>query len=404
MKPFISYILFAVAFLAVSCTDNSYRGQWDEYIESINNQDKYPVRISVGPYSSNITTKSGTEEDDVDWSNTDLYIYSFKNDSSASIKFDITRNDDSTYCLVDASMDGDNFHGKKGYRMDNHLLEWLDSGVVEKNIFYPKGLNTYRFYGYTYGDARVLNIHRTSTAIVHDISIDGRQDVMVAYSDPEDTYFALGNLYNDELKEDILKYSYSEFTAKLNVYPQLSFKHLLTKFNFRVVSGIKDRAVNIMVEDIRINSYSDASLVVASSDYMDMNISFSNDSLVWFSLKEKDGSNLDSSKYKVNTNIKDTINVGNSIIAATLDQYEIEIDLKEVETGLSYSLKTVLPTKDMEGNIINEMAFKAGAAYMITFTIYGMMDVDTDVKLVGWKDGGALAYDPEKEDENIPKE
>jgi hypothetical protein len=225
------------------------------------------------------------------------------------------------------------------------------------------------------------------------MTIDGSQDVMSAYSDPKVTYEALGDEYDQELKDNILKYSYSEFTAKQNIYPQLLFKHLLTRFKFKITAGQMKEERTIHVENIRILSPSEATFVVAHKQMENIGLTFDPESISAMELKEKGGGALEPEEYFINTHQEKSMDVGDYVMVAPQTAYDAEVAVYEDETGRRYTNRIRLR--------IQEDSFLAGSEYLVTFTIFGIMDVRVDTELIGWIDGGSYEYDPEIKPNNI---
>lgn len=374
-------MIFCFVLLMSGCKDNSYRGDWDDYDDNPDNIKLYPVWISVGPYYG-LPTKG----DDISWSEKDIYVYAFKNDSSLTTSYKTNSSENKRVCLIDGSRDGDILGGKRGKRNNNDvLLYWPEN--TEKSVNYPRGNEPYHFFGYMYDDAKVNQITRYDDYVDISITIDGGQDVMSAYSDPQVTYDNLGDEYEPQEKSEILKYSYSEYTAKHNIYPQLLFKHLLTRFRFEIVAGQMKEERTIHISNIRILSPSKASFVVAHKDVNSTGLIFDGESVVGMELEEG-GKPLDPEKYFVNTHkLEDVKSVGDYLMVAPQSDYIAEVAVYEDESGRVYT--NSIPLKAKEGK------FTAGSEYLVTFTIFGVMDVKVDTELIGWIDGGSYEYDSE---------
>lgn len=388
MKWSLGYMLAVAVLLLCGCRDNSYRGQWDEYDGDPDSKHFYPVWISIGPYYT-LPTKAGGGEDPRDilrWREKNIYIYAFGADSTKNISYMTNSSYDEEQCLIDGSKDGDFLGGKLGKRGEDDVLLYWPSGV-SRTVNYPRNLNTYQFFGYIIDDAQMGQIERSDDKVVIPITIDGAQDVMTAYSDPMVTYNELGSEYTQEDKEEILKYSYSEYTAKNNVYPQLLFKHHMTKFKFDVIAGQREDKEIIRITNIRIYSKNMANLTVADKDVENVGISFIDGKEGLLELREADGAPLDPNFYFVNTHVPDTMRVGDALYAAPQVKYVAEVAVTEDVSKHTYINTIPLMTKDGK--------FEPGAVYQVTFTLYGMMDVRVDVDMLGWIDGGNIDIDTE---------
>lgn len=383
----IRYVLMLSVLLFAGCKDNSYRGDWDEYDDNPDNKNLYPIWISVGPYY-HIPTKA----EDVDWSDKDIFVYAFKNDTVMNVSYSTTSLQDRRVCLLDGAVDGDMTGGKRGKRNNNDVLLYWPEGV-ENRVNYIRGSEPYTFYGYILDSARVDAGTRNDDSIELPITITGREDVMAAQSDPEITYDRLGNEFTEQERENIRRYSYSEYTAKYSIYPQLYFKHLLSKFRFRIVAGQMKEERTIHVENIRILAPSEATFVVAHKQKENIGLTFDPESISAMELKEKGGGALDPEEYFINTHQEKSMDVGDYVMVAPQTAYDAEVAVYEDETGRRYTNRIRLR--------IQEGSFLAGSEYLVTFTIFGIMDVRVDTELIGWIDGGSYEYDPEIKPNNI---
>jgi hypothetical protein len=394
MRSVWKYIILISVVLLAGCKDRSFRGDWDDYDDNPDNKNLYPVWISVGPYYG-LPTKGDDSQrrDDVPWPEKTIYIYAFKDDNSVTTTYTTTSAANKRVCLIDGSKDGDMYGGKRGKRNYNDVLLYWDQGV-EDRINYPRGNEPYRFYGYIYDDAIINGIERRDDRIDIALKITGGQDVMLAYSDPQVTYDALGDEFTQEAKDNILKYSYSEYTAKQNIYPQLLFRHLLTRFKFKMVAGQMEEERTIHLKSIRILSPSEAKFTVAHKNVENMGLFFNENDEDRLELREKNGSPLNPNVYYINTHTpSEKVDVGEYLMVAPKVDYVAEVTVYEDETHREYTNR--IPLKSKEGS------FPAGTEYLVTFTIFGIMDVRVDTELIGWIDGGTYEYDPEIKPNNI---
>jgi hypothetical protein len=154
-----------------------------------------------------------------------------------------------------------------------------------------------------------------------------------------------------------------------------------------VIAGQREDKEIIRITNIRIYSKNMANLTVAHKDVENVGISFIDGKEGLLELREADGAPLDPNFYFVNTHVPDTMRVGDALYAAPQVKYVAEVAVTEDVSKHTYINTIPLVTK--------EGKFDPGAVYLVTFSLYGMMDVRVDVDMLGWIDGGNIDIDTE---------
>lgn len=225
--------------------------------------------------------------------------------------------------------------------------------------------------------------------------IDGSQDVMIAKAQPSAT----------DLTDHAAAAAraYSAYAARNGVQPELIFKHLLTRLNFQVVGG-DENAINpttgIFVKGVAVKSKATGQLVVA---YTGEEIADAN-RIEWTEGQELKGLNVRSRAPGVtnpNTNLLDTLiytqptstteptQLGEAVLVAPADQYEVVITLFQskpvVEGG-----ENIRREFSVSANVTKEGGFLLGHSYNVVIKLYGLQEIEITTTLTGWENGGDL--------------
>lgn len=393
--------------VAMACSDDSYRGSADaEWVE----EELVPVMVVVGDPDHLIVSPetpetpegkgSGAVDNDSEdaWQDASIYVYAFKRDLQSD--FRMTSMEGNGWCLVDGATDEvGSLAGKRARigRLDAYVT-W--EGAV-RSIYYPQGNTPYDFYAYYIDDIEVTQeqITRTEEAVQLEVEIDGSQDLMTSKAELTDEQLYRED-FTDEQRLDVMNYSYSSYTAKLNIQPVLYFKHHLSRLRFEIYPG-REVANGVYVDSITVCSRTKAVFTVAAKAENSMGADFSADSTYKrLALREEDGSRLRRDFYHTNYtgdfNLplyeRDGVQVGGSLLVAPDTQYEAHIYLKEQrkEGGVTYTYENIVPLTCNEGR------FEPGKQYTVRIGIYGMMEVDVGVEVVPWGYGGSLVIDGEE--------
>lgn len=387
MRNFISILFLA---LLGSCSIPTYEGSIDYSREVYKSA---PILVSIGSYNDTLTKSAGAidTEEFWRWSNTNIFVYAFRKDAQG---FGAFYNDGSGECILDGTADGNANAGRMAtVSVGESYVTWSND---DSTAVYPTGYTAHDFYAYYIDDCEhnVAQINRAEESITVPVTINGSQDVMSAKA--EVTMEQLNKFsYTEQVKNILLNSAYSAYSANMGVHPELYFKHHLVRFSFVVFPGSKE-AQSICIEQITVDSQSNAVFTVAHKDTTMMGLDFSADSeLVPLSLREKDAKNpLPADKYFIiwgegdeNREIyeRSSLEIGGSLLVAPANSYACKVSVKDVDSMESYSY-------DFE--IVSAAgAFTAGNHYTVRMCIYGRTEVVTDVVVNDWKDGGDYDID-----------
>ena len=235
---------------------------------------------------------------------------------------------------------------------------------------------------------------RYNDKITIPVTIDGSTDLMSGKAPFRESVFK-GSLYSDSEKELIRKYSFSSYTARRNINPQLEFKHHLTRLRFELYPA-SDGANSVMVNSISVKSKTRGVFTVVSRNDSERGVDFSQDANYRpLFLAEADGSALIQDKYHTDYNgdfsqalyERPYVQVGGSLLVAPDTEYEVSLGMKEIR-GQSYQTSSTFTIRSSAG-------FVEGRQYVVRLAIYGMMDVRPSVEVEPWGTGGSIILDEE---------
>lgn len=365
-------------------------GDYDDF----NGGSPVPVLVGVGDSGLSYTRGSGAidSEDGKKWKDVNVYVYAF-NKNGAS--FTSTAASSGTGCLIDASLDNTNSRSGRKAFFDgtNGYLSWADS---ERQAYYPTGREIYDFYAYYIDnlDISQSSVKRYNDKITIPVTIDGSTDLMSGKAPFRESVFN-GNLYSDFEKELIRKYSFSSYTARRSINPQLEFKHHLTRLRFELYPA-SDGSNSVMVNSISVKSKTRGVFTVVSRNDSERGVDFSQDANYKpLFLAEADGSALIQDKYHTDYNgdfsqalyERPSVQVGGSLLLAPDTEYEVSLGMKEIR-GQSYQTSSTFTIRSSAG-------FVEGRQYVVRLAIYGMMDVRPSVEVEPWGTGGSIILDEE---------
>lgn len=324
-----------------------------------------------------------------------IYMLSVQEENS---DFRTLSRNDKTQCLVDGSVDNDGSKMGKKARLNSDRASYLlwDGG---SNVFYEREEQTrpFLFFGFYIDDIVVpeSNIIRTESAVkLRNIRIDGRQDIMSSVAQLTEEQKKLVEDMNE--KELVMNSLYSAYSTRLGIYPVLSFHHELARVKFKIFPAKSD-ADHIYVQNITMESKVNADFTVAAKDKEAMGLDFSEyTETIPMRLCETDGGALKQDYYVApllpgEESITDPYSrtgvfVGESLLVApNLGKYKMTVDLKQNINGVT---KTYTTEYELE------TAFKAGYAYTVRVAINGLDDLDFNVQVDGWRDGGNIEINP----------
>ncbi|MGN1262828.1 MAG: hypothetical protein ACI4TW_02230 [Prevotella sp.] len=328
--------------------------------------------------------------------------------------------------------------------------------------YYPPTGN-YEFWGYRIDDAEIdltvcpdskpvpldaegniIATAETDTAAFKiDFTIDGTQDVMTAKADIGEADIAV-------LGTGKTSNYFSAYSARKGIQPYLKFQHELARLTFKIKDGNvaseedeADNSSSMKVVDIAVESPSEASMVVAYTDFelRENPLSFKT---------SEDTNELITSTFNLKKRDESATGQNNALVALTIDPEDLETtgdeDLASSENVAKY---IALPDKGAEAASIGEAimiapglaeypviitlcerkmiteayndghvykdviyrtpgviklpttsqstVFEKGTSYEVVITVYGLQKIEINTTLTPWVDGGSTDVNPEED-------
>lgn len=383
------FIALAAAGLLSSCSQNDV-----ENASSSNLEENGLQEIQVGiSHQTNVSTRGtgtvgSTSTATSLWNAQSVNIFMLVKDSTTLAVFD--PNTDKTAIYDDAKMvtpDG----------VASGIAQLADKGIK----YYPTQ-GRFDFWGYRLDDAATGKYQKSDTTIIIPFKINGSQDIMAAKAIPskaDTTALGTGNE----------KRAFSAFSARHNVQPNLTFKHLLTRLTFAVKAGsedVCDSATGIHIDAIKVLSQATGKLIAVHTKAVDSLLVFDGTIDTLSLMQRKAGAkNSDSlvtlssiqPKWNKTLNQTDTVNIGEALLVAPASSYKmtiyisqelpISLDTKQGRKKISYSYSADIT------NIAKR--FQAANSYNVILTLYGLQKIDVTTTLTPWTDGGNVEITPE---------
>ena len=278
----------------------------------------------------------------------------------------------------------------------------------EEPYYYGNG--NYEFFGYYLDDAGnpAETVLRTTpdTSYVAHITIDGTQDVLVGYADRDTVVNRKGRLDPPVVvNKDRLFSAYA--IRKWSAVPEMLFKHKLSRFDFYIRSGEVEAVNTIKVAGIKVESNTEADLVVAGKHIYDGLQDMQNpQNLV---LTVKSGADLvpltpdnaiPAPAYDAEHPADNDLHInGNLLVMPGQQTYNLELTLTQdnatVPSGSPQSM--VIDFNKLIGGVTGNKFAEAGYAYKIILVVYKHREVEILVSLEEWKEGGSVVLDPDAE-------
>lgn len=273
-------------------------------------------------------------------------------------------------------------------------LSVTNAAANNEPFYYTSGLY-YDFYGYFIDDAATAEPVKTAEGIYVPFTLDGSQDLMIAKADQQTDIDAAGAA--DKVTE---ARAYSAYAARRGVQPTLSFKHLLSRFTFKIVAG-SESAADISVDAISLVSRNSGNLVVVGGARGLADIA-ENTVELFLQQRGENGAmeTLTPAKTGAYTESRDNaVSVGESLMVIPGEaEYALKIYMSKdgSETAIEPYTRTI-KISEITGAPEGATAFDAGYSYDVTAVIYGLEDVRITAELEPWKDGGHTTIDPDEE-------
>lgn len=266
MRKQFFYAALAIAMVMSSCSKDNDPASTDPTGPTGPTviDDTTPVAIQLGINSPSITattrgtgTVGSTKTADNKWNEQTLGILMYKvaSDNTETLATEVT--DDATSATA-YIFDGLTFKAPKSDATNQLVQIYNDktAGILQAK-YYPSS-GKYAFYGYHIDDAsyntettKTDTTFTVATKTISNIIIDGSQDLLAAVTAPIPTADpSLGQPYYGAVMGDtdwdtMAKQSFSAWSARRNVQPNLTFEHKLARLRFYVKAGGPEAADSI---------------------------------------------------------------------------------------------------------------------------------------------------------------
>lgn len=423
MKKMFFFALAAAGMLTACSNDDTLGGN-----ENVSEQ-----QIRLGVASSKVQTRGtgtvgGMTDTENVWAGQTLWVYMLQKGSMDLGYYKTPDEAAGTAAVGTAVFDN------KQFKAPNTAASGLATTADGTIAYYPVSGN-YDFWGYRVDDAVTLAGANATPAVktvddtdkevdadkatkrVVDIKIDGSQDIMAGKAAPSaDEVTKLGNY-----KENF----YSAYAARKGVQPNITFKHLLTRFTFEVRAGSKATAGvsasgntgAVRVQGISVGSQTTGTLTVAytgeKKEAADL-LTFTGDAsplkLMQRATPDADhNAPLEALKEVPLTwpatgeaTVGDVIPVGEALLVAPgQTEYPLTIALAQKVKKNTADKEADMEDKPLEQKAVIKMdgtqKFEPGKSYKVTITVYGLEGIEVTATLVPWADGGSIDIDDDRD-------
>lgn len=293
------------------------------------------------------------------------------------------------------------------------------------DIRYYPAQGAYDFWAYRLDDcegaAEEAVLSDDETYMYKDFELDGSQDIMVAKA--ELTTEQLSTLAGLDLDEEAAEArSYSAWTARHDVHPNLKFTHELTRLDFSVKAGndeAADQTTGIKVEKVEVLSKTTGQIIVAylPEAEVDGQVVFTAEEeptadnfdeatdadAAYLVLKERlAGANVELTDLTptIPASKNDYTDLGEALLVAPQTQYELRISLSQmvkmnVDDDENEKVLSTIETQIQLPEESTDDAFGKGKSYNVKLTLYGLQEIKVTTELTPWEDGGNIEFTPE---------
>ncbi len=320
--------------------------------EIFTGSEKYPIAFASNVVTTKAMVKGGGSIEA--WNNQTLYVYGITRDVAA-----------------------DTLYWKDGVEIENVPVV-PESGVKDTilvkdaldNPYYYDNSARYDFFGYYVDDAFVTGQEtpeNNAGTITLPIKIDGTQDVMLAYADRDSA--VKGTTYSAEKM-------FSAYGVRKGIIPNLTFKHQLSRFIFKVIKGEDPNSdvAKVYVDSLCVESFADAEMTIVGANR---------------GLAVPDGAEMEEF-YLTNRGVDLAPVLVEGTTALTLGESMMVMPGQE-----SYNLKFRIGNQPAGTSEIVHQWVKgqsipisggalAGKSYTITLTVYNLQPVKISVELEPW--------------------
>ena len=294
------------------------------------------------------------------------------------------------------------------------------------DIRYYPAQGAFDFWAYRLDDCEGADeeavLSDDETYMYKEFTMDGSQDIMVAKAELTEAQFTA--LEAEGLDETAAKErSYSAWTARKDVHPNLKFTHELTRLDFSVKAGNEAAAnqdTGIKVEKIEVLSKTTGQIIVAylpeaeveeqvifTAEEDPTTENFDEEATdadaAYLVLKERLGAAnvaLTELTATIPASADSYTDLGEALLVAPQEQYELRISLSQM-TKMNVNdteNKKVLSTINTKIQLpIGSTAtgFEKGKSYNVKLTLYGLQEIKVTTELTPWEQGEDVEFTPE---------
>lgn len=291
---------------------------------------------------------------------------------------------------------------------DNTDMTNYYAKTANGDIRYYPAQGAFDFWAYRLDDCEgatdLAQMSADSTYMYKEFRLDGSQDIMVAKAELTTAqYTKLMDKGLDSTAADFR--SYSAWTARQDVHPNLKFTHELTRLDFSVKAGNAaacDTITGIQVDTVQVLSKTTGKIIVAylpNARVTEQVIFVDSLAKEYVTLKERRGLaniNLDTLTSTIPDTDSTYTDLGEALLVAPQDAYDLRISLsqKVAVNDTVVDLKTVKSKIDTKIQLTTG-SFEKGKSYNVKLTLYGLQEIKVTTELTPWEDGGDIEFTPE---------
>lgn len=389
-----------------------------------NYEEALPVMIAFNPPNYTILTRGqgALAPDDENYQeklkNASFYIYAFRSDTpKGGMNYSTIRKSDKEICLIDGSTgtQGDDarlaIHGKKAtYTSETSFGQWGDE-TDQPMYSQLSPVTPFDFFAYYIDDLQPAvsdtdrdflpgtyrKFTRNEQNISFEVAVDGSQDLICAVAELTDDQKKNIEAMSEEEKSNVQKYYYSTYSARRNIIPVFNLRHQLAHVRFNVKANMKQ---DVTIKSIGLESIYKGKFIVAGHDLSQIGITFDEAAGTHrLELKEADGSQFEPRELKTGMTEMTPPLEGTSLLVppsnSTVLIIEAEARVKVQENPevwddhYPYTLTYPL-TNIVKNRTESSYGFLAGWRYTINITISGPEDMNVEVQVSGWENGGNI--------------
>ncbi len=430
----IMFLAMATAALFAGCSDDNNFDSSQSEVPMLDGRQL--IKIGLGNVST-ITTKGtgtvgGVENETTNthaWAGQRFNLFMFKKGDLALAINDLEDTNEGKPIYNDAVFEANGLATIGDITTLTAASEIDTTNNTHPYKYYPNDAKSYDFWAYRLDGADTINVATGKKAIVYDtlstgtdrkitigFKIDGSQDLLAAFAKPVQKD---GSSFEDATR---LNQCFSATSARHEIYPELNFKHLLSRLTFKVLAGNLETMQNVKVDSIKVIGKNKGTLRVASI------AEFNADSLItWEStrdsltLKERlstAAANAELTQLTPNISL-DTIckinedsianswartsNIGEALMVQatqpndTVSTYDLVVFIHE-DLNTNASATTPLTQKsEVKATIsVPNSYFRRGQSYNVQIVLYGHKRIEVFTTLEQWNDGGTIAVDDDE--------